>query len=97
MKFNIIYFPIAILFVSCFQSNQLKPQPTPIVVDSDYCLLAQENLQKLKCPEGMPLPNGDTFKTFCESTQNAGIFINPRCLSTITTCLQIDKCTGTTK
>lgn len=97
MKLNFFYLPITILIISCLQSDQPKPRPTPIVVDSEYCQAAQENLQKLKCPEGATLPNGDTFKKFCETTQKAGIFINPHCLSTITSCSLVDQCTGTSK
>ena len=38
--------------------------------------------------------NGETFKDFCENTQNNGIFIDPECLSKVTSCDQVPICDG---
>lgn len=72
----------------------VQPKPTPIVTDTEQCDLAQINLLRLRCPEGNPTKKGKTFSDFCKETQNNGIFLNPKCLATLTDCSQIDSCTN---
>jgi len=77
------------------QPPPVKPQPTPIVIDNNYCLKAQENLQRLHCAEGEPTKKGKSFEQFCVGTQQNGVFLNPKCLSEITSCGQVDSCSPT--
>ena len=71
------------------------PHPTPVVVDTDLCDAAEAKLIELGCPEGRPTKRGERFGDVCRELQNAGIFVNPRCLSTLVTCAGVDVCTGT--
>lgn len=77
------------------QPVPVKPQPTPIVTGTNYCDKAQENLLRLNCVEGHSTKKGKPFAQFCRETQENGIFINPKCLSEITDCGQVDSCTPT--
>lgn len=73
----------------------VRPQPTPVVTDSDWCEKAQENLLRLQCAEGEPTKKGKSFAEFCRETQENGIFLNPRCLAGIDRCQMIASCTPT--
>ena len=92
---------LSFLFVLCFlgacqpPSNEFVPAPTPIVKDTDYCEAAGKRLEELKCKESVPTKTGKTFAEFCRETQNAGIYLNPVCLSKITNCNQVNCCTNT--
>lgn len=72
-----------------------EPMPTPVVVDTEYCDAAEANLIKLNCPEGQPTKRGERFGDVCRELHSEGIFVNPRCLSTITSCTSVDVCTRT--
>ena len=74
-------------------SNAPLKQPTPVVTDTEYCDLAQTHLLQLKCEEGNPTKKGKSFSIVCRETQTNGIFINPKCLSQITSCDQVNTCT----
>lgn len=95
---------IPLLFILSLSCNgcppdpSVPPHPTPTVQDTDKCGAAEVNLKKLKCiPVDKPYTKkGKSFTQFCEETQAAGIFLNPKCLSEITACDQMDHCTGTT-
>lgn len=74
-------------------TNPVEPRPTPIVTDSDYCDKAEANLVRLNCPEGNPTKKGKSFSDLCFELQQKGVFLNPKCLSTVTSCDQVDYCT----
>jgi len=76
-------------------TNPVPPHPTPIVVDVDMCDAAEAHLIALGCPEGQPTKRGTRFADICRELSAAGIFPNPRCLSTIKTCVEVDVCTMT--
>jgi len=72
-----------------------KPSPAPIEPkDTKDCPLACEHLRALGCPEGEPLEDGTTCEKFCKDTQESGHALRPSCVITITSCDQIDECTG---
>jgi len=78
------------------QNHNLRPKPT--AESTSYCKAAETNLLNV-CPlYAQPtktmISNGETFKDFCENTQNNGIFIDPECLSKVKSCGDIDICTG---
>lgn len=68
-------------------------RPTPQVKDTNYCSLAEKHLKQLGCEEAKPLKDGTTFTQFCEATQGNGVFLNPKCLSQIKSCSEVDSCT----
>lgn len=71
------------------------PAPTPVVTDTQFCDAAEANLIKLGCPEGKPTKRGTRFGDVCRDLHENGIFVNPRCLATISTCSAVDVCTKT--
>ena len=71
------------------------PAPTPVVTDTQFCDAAEANLIKLGCSEGKPTKRGTRFAGVCRDLHDNGIFVNPRCLSTISTCSAVDVCTRT--
>lgn len=74
-------------------SPTVSSKDTSQIVDPDYCELAQVNLQKIHCKEGEPTKRGTSFANVCRDIQtNGGVGLNAKCLSTITSCLDIDKC-----
>lgn len=68
------------------------PRPEPVVKGTDYCSAAEKHLLAIHCSEGNPTKKGKSFTDFCKETQQNGIFLNPECLSKITSCDQIDAC-----
>jgi hypothetical protein len=42
-----------------------------------------------------PTKRGERFGDVCRELHAAGIFVNPRCLSTIASCSDVDVCTKT--
>ncbi len=72
-----------------------EPAPTPVVTDTEFCDAAEANLIKLGCPEGKPTKRGERFGDVCRELHSEGIFVNPRCLSTLTSCAGVDVCTRT--
>lgn len=106
-----IYFSIIIIFLlGCQQTNKSLPydyRETPKPIETEFCdsaeqhllLLCREDPQKNSycCQVVSPTKKGKAFKQFCEETQDAGIALNPKCLSKINDCGLIDKCVGTVK
>lgn len=98
---NLIILPISILIISC--ANITPPIPTDIM----YCGSAEIHLHDLCardpinnqycCQVVAPTKLGKSFTTFCNETEANNISLHAQCLSTITTCNQIDICEGTTK
>lgn len=98
MNKNTILF--SLLLVACLPnketSNAPTPAPTPIVTDTQYCDAAEANLVKLGCSEGKPTKRGKRFGDVCRELHENGIFVNPRCLTSIKQCSEVDVCTRTT-
>lgn len=79
------------------------PHPTPVVTDTNMCVPAEEHLQELCkadpvknsycCKVAAPTKKGKTFTQFCIEKQNQGVFLNPRCLASVTSCDKINACT----
>jgi hypothetical protein len=85
------------LFVGCQTKEPVPPKPTPIVTDTNLCGEAQIKLEELKCIEkDKPFTKREklSFEEFCKQTHQSGIYLNPKCLMSITTCEQIDSCTN---
>jgi len=78
-------------------TQYVKPHPTPIVTDSAFCKPAEVHLKELNCiPNDKPYTKrGKQYEQFCMETQENGIFLNPKCISEIKTCEEVDICTGT--
>lgn len=81
----------------CNEKEYVPPKPTPVVTDTEYCKPAEQHLKELKCiPSDKPYTKkGLSFEQFCHQTQDNGIYLNPRCLANISSCEEIDYCTGT--
>lgn len=62
--------------------------------DIKFCSLAEKNLQKLNCVEAQLTKKGKTFEQFCKETEENKIFLNAECLSIITSCEEVNNCTG---
>ena len=100
--YKILAFIFLILASGCFitamtNEQAVTPHATPIVKDSNLCYNAEQNLQKLGCiSKDKPFTSkGLSFTQFCQKKQDQGIFLNPACLATITSCNQMDCCTQT--
>lgn len=75
--------------------------------DTSYCGAAQANLQALCtkdpvknsycCAIVAPTTKGTTFSQVCQDVQNSSVYVNPRGLSTLTDCSQIDAISRTKK
>jgi hypothetical protein len=94
-----IIFSLAFILTAC-HPIVIKPasvaHSTPVVVDTDLCGAAQANLQKLGCISTTDpyTTKGKSFEEFCRETQNNQIFINPRCLSSVQSCQEMNGCTN---
>lgn len=85
-------------------SNPVPPRPTPIPIDTDQCQSAEDHLTQLCktdsstnsycCLVVAPTKKGKTFTQFCQDKQTAGVSLNPKCLSQVNSCSEIDACTG---
>jgi len=85
------------VFAACPSPVSPTPNPPP---DTDFCQSMCDHLQALGCEEGQPLYNNDlpgekgvpnqSCADNCVELQNKGLFINPRCVSTVEKCDQIE-------
>jgi hypothetical protein len=85
-------------------NSTVPPRPTPVPVDTDMCSAAEQHLQQMCnsdqtanaycCAVVAPTKKGKTFTQFCEAKQNEGVFLNPKCVSEVKSCGDIDSCTG---
>lgn len=101
MKFLIC---LSLLFsvLDC-QQEPVAPHPTPIVKDTADCPSAEEHLLELCkqdtvendycCKTVAPTKKGKSFTRVCVELQNKGVFFNPKCLKSIKSCGEIDRCT----
>lgn len=70
-----------------------EPRPIPIApTDTEMCPDACQNLRALGCEEGEPLLDGTTCEAFCEYMQDEGHWLNPKCISSIERCSEIESC-----
>lgn len=87
------------------QSNDITPPtPTPVVTDTDQCNAAEQHLNTLCkadpvknnycCQVVAPTKKGKSYTQFCQEKQNQGVFLNPKCVSSVLSCDQIDPCTN---
>jgi nitrous oxide reductase accessory protein NosL len=88
---------VGLFLAACPGNNPaVPPRPTPVVVDTDQCAAAEANLKAQHCiPVDQPYTKkGKSFTQFCQDKQAQGIFLNPACLAKVTSCDQVDACTG---
>lgn len=81
----------------------VPPHPTPVVTDTFLCPDADTHMAALCqadpvknaycCQVDALTKKGKNYTQFCIEKQNQGIFLNPRCVSQVTSCEQIDVCT----
>lgn len=63
------------------------------IKDTELCPLAEKHLKLLYCiPLNKPFQNDETFTQFCEESQLRKIFLNPRCLTLISSCEEVQTC-----
>jgi hypothetical protein len=79
---------LAFILVACPKG------PVPIITNIEYCQPAEIHLKELGCiPIDKPYTvKGKQFNEFCQETMQNGINLNPKCLSTITSCTQMNAC-----
>ncbi len=93
MKQLILLLPL--LLVGC---SQHVPKRTPPVVDTNYCLKAEQNLERLQCRDraGDPMwvnRREERFRHTCETAQREGrIFLNPKCVANAKSCAKAKQC-----
>jgi len=82
--------------INCNTTNVSPPREPVVVKDTLFCKDAEIHLTELSCEIAKPTKKGLSFEEFCKQTQDSGIFINPKCLSSIASCDQnlIDQCTN---
>lgn len=83
------------LTLRCSGSNAVPSHTPSAVVDTDLCELAGVHLESLSCVTNPYTKRGKRFGLFCQEVQGSGIYLNPRCLSTITSCSEVPRCTST--
>ena len=79
--------------------RDIIPPPNP-PVDTDWCSKMCQHLQTLKCEEGEMVYNNDlpgpvdvpnqTCADNCVELQEKGFFVNPRCVTTVKACDEIE-------
>lgn len=104
---RISVFAIIIALVISCQPRKADYRETPTPTGSEYCGLAEQHLMTMCranpednlycCQAVSSTKKGKNFTQFCEETQNAGIALNPECISKIVSCGDIDKCLGTSR
>jgi len=85
-------------------SDPVPPKPTPIPTDTGMCQSAEDHLTQMCksdpqtnsycCAVVAPTKKGKSFSQFCQDKQNDGVSLNPKCLSEVKSCGEIDSCTG---
>ena len=72
-----------------------------MISDTDFCDDAELNLEKLQCKDSLGNPmwvnkRGERFQETCRKAQEeALIFLDPKCVSTATTCEGANECPTT--
>lgn len=91
---------IALTLVGCPKNGG---GPTPEPKDTDWCVAAEQNLEKLQCLDraGDPMwvnKKGERFSQMCETAQEEGeIFLNPKCVAEAIDCEKANQCPPTSE
>lgn len=98
-----VFILIALVLTGCPQFPD-APTPSPLAPpDTDLCGKMCEHIgpEGLKCEEGESVYDSDvpgpvdvpnvTCKDFCETSQERGAFMNPRCVSLAPSCDKIEQ------
>lgn len=101
LRYSVLFLIFFVLFSCVNSAGDIKPVNTgPVpVVDTDWCESAEVNIKQLNCkdPVGNPMwvnLKGEPFATTCRILQEqGGIFIDPKCIATVSSCKEIDQCT----
>ena len=90
---------LLLILAGCSPIDPVTPSPIP-VVDTDLCGQMCDHLATLNCEEGQPVYNNDlagpkdvpnqSCTDFCKELQDKGVPVNPRCVSTVKTCDEIE-------
>lgn len=89
------------LILSCAcTNNDQKTGPEPVVREIEFCAAAQSHLEQMCyadpvknkecCDIVRVTPKQRTFEQVCHTIQQGGIFVNAQCISTVTSCAQVD-------
>jgi len=110
MKKVSVIVAVLALIISCQPAKKTLPfdyRETPKPTGTEFCIVAERNLASLCnvdpeknlycCQVVSPTKKGKSFTQFCTETQNAGIQLNPVCLSGINSCEEINVCLGTVR
>jgi len=94
---------LAVVLLGCPKPTPPQP-PSPTFIrvpDTNLCPVMCGHLRELGCEEGQdyydndkPGPKGKPnakCEEFCTRQQNNGLYVNPRCLSTVPTCALIEE------
>lgn len=90
---------LILLALGCPPKDPVVPPPNP-PVDTDLCGEMCEHLKTLGCEEGEDVYNNDipgpvdepnqSCEDWCAEMQDKGVFINPRCVSKVESCDEIE-------
>lgn len=59
------------------------------------CERACARLAQLGCPEAKPTPGGGSCVSVCQNVEDSGIVtLDPECVAKISSCAEIERCTG---
>lgn len=87
--------PVIFALCACPPGREApSPRPEPMT-DTEWCVPMCAHLAELKCPEAEPVYDNDlkttvTCAEWCQGLQINGSFLNPRCISRVLTCDQIE-------
>lgn len=92
---------LVVLAATCDNNRRDPPSPSPLdPPNTDDCAAMCDHLEALGCEEGQPVYDSDvegpvdvpntSCEEFCRRSQQRGAFLNPRCVSTVLTCSQIE-------
>ncbi len=90
-----------LVLTACPYNPEPQPVDPPIPPpDTDWCTSMCDHLKELGCEEGGPVYNNDlpgeegapnqSCSDNCKELQTKGFFVNPRCVSYVSRCDQIE-------
>jgi hypothetical protein len=80
-----------VVCAACHCDVPANPVSISQAPDTTFCSPAAENLNRLGNCGDRQATKGK-FKDFCEYTQNNGVFLNPKCIASATSCDEVKKC-----
>lgn len=92
------YAPLALALLLTACPKTYEPKPAPIPKDTDQCLAAEQQLEKLQCRDraGDPMwvnKIDERFGETCRKAQQEGrIFLNPKCVAEAPDCDKAKSC-----